>query len=439
MAEPDDHDTAAAHSWRFGRRSEHIASRASHLLLWSMMGTVVAIFGWAAIFEVDKVTRGAGRVIPLTENQVVQHFEGGIISDIRVREGFVVKKGEVLLVIDNQFAHAELANTQLELYAKQARLARLQAESEGREQPKFTEELMMLASEAVRDETSLFNKRLLSLQQQRSIIRDQLNQQELARQEQEARLANLEAHYEILARQVSMLDRLFKSRAGAEKDLLSAQADAQSLFTTIKEVEFSIPKTRATIAELQNRESELVIRTRAKAEEELTEVRTEIKQLQEEQLALQDRISRSDVRSPIEGTINKLLVNTIGGVVQPGQALVEIVPLDDSIIVEAKIRPADRAEIWPGLPALVKISAYDYSVYGGLKGTVTDISADAITDDNGEPYFRVRLEAETSSFGPDKPVIPGMTATVDILGGRHTILNYILTPAYKVREYAFRQ
>lgn len=435
----EDGASEAATTWRFARRSERIVSTASHALMLSLIATVVVFLAWASIFQLERVTRGAGKVLPYHDKQVVQHLEGGIITDIYVREGNIVKEGDVLLRIENQFARAELANTLLDLAAKRARLARLAAESEGAAAPTFPEDLLESHVLLIADEKRLFDKRVLNLQQQRLILQDQRAQSELELQELQARRQNLQDEFEILDRQVEMLDRLYRSRAGSESDLLAAKADAQRVKTRIADAEFSIPRKRAAIEELKKRDSEIVFRFRAKSEEEFTTVRTEIQQLHEAIRALQDRIKRSQIRSPIEGTINRLNVNTLGGVVQPGQDLVEIVPLDDSIVVEARIRPADRAEIWPGLPAVVKVSAYDYSIYGGLQGKVIDISPDAFSDEFGESYFRVRLEADMSSFGPENPVIPGMTATVDILTGEHTILSYLLKPVNRMREYALRQ
>jgi membrane fusion protein, adhesin transport system len=202
---------------------------------------------------------------------------------------------------------------------------------------------------------------------------------------------------------------------------------------------FSVPRTEAAAEEIRQRIEEARLGFREKAQEDLIAAAFEMANLQEAVNAMQDRSARSDVTAPVAGIVNTLFVSTIGGVVRPAEPLIELVPADAAVVVEARLSPADRAEIWPGLPAVLKITAYEFSVYGGLQGRIAEISPDALTDENGEPYFRVRLEAEAGGFGPDLPIVPGMTADVDIITGERTVLDTILSPVRNLADNALRQ
>ena len=270
------------------------------------------------------------------------------------------------------------------------------------------------------------------------ILNDQVRQRELELAERNTRLTNITHERTLVSEQVESLKPLVKMGAVSKNDLLKNQTTLQRLETKISDLKYQIPKTRSSLSEVKRRRNEIILRFRSEAEKERTDVLLAIAKLKESVTALKDRKQRSDVRAPISGTVNKLFVTTIGGVVKSGQDLAQIVPADKSIAVEVKLSPKDRAEIWPGLPGVVKVSAYDYSIYGGLRGKITDISSDALKDEQGRPYFRVRLEATTSDFGKDKPVVPGMMAEVDILTGKHSILEYLVTPLRKMRDKALR-
>jgi HlyD family type I secretion membrane fusion protein len=213
----------------------------------------------------------------------------------------------------------------------------------------------------------------------------------------------------------------------------------QQVVTQINDLEFRVPAIQSELDEVLRRQNELTTRARADAEKEAAEVAVTIAKLNEAITAMVDRKSRTNVVAPIDGRINRLLVSTVNGVVQPGQVLAQIVPDDLSIAVDARLSPKDRANVWPGLQAVIKISAYDYTVYGGLKGEVVEISPDALQDEKGNPYFRVRVRADGATLGDNNPIVPGMLAEVNILTGSHTVLDYLLRPVRRVQSNAFRQ
>ncbi|MGF1474021.1 MAG: HlyD family type I secretion periplasmic adaptor subunit [Geminicoccaceae bacterium] len=399
---------------------------------------LIGVVGGASWFEVDLVSRGGGQVLPSIDKQMVQHLEGGIVTEILAKEGDLVSEGDVLLRVETRFAQAELEEKRVELRAQRARLARLKAEAQGDPEPSFAPELREAAAGFVATEEQLFRRRRASLDEQLAILADQAEQTALERDELKTRQTNLERERSLLAQQLKSLEGLSRVGAISDNEVLERRTEFQRLRTRLDDTRLQIPRMEAALSEAERRSSEMVLRFRAEADEKRAEADLAIAQLDETIGALQDRSRRSDVRAPVDGVVNKLLVSTVGGVVHSGDDLVEIVPSDQSIIVEARLEPSDRAEVWPGLPAVVKISAYDYAVFGGLQGRVVDISADALQDDQGQPYFRVRLEAASNRLGPDRPVVPGMTADVDILTGRHTIMSYLLTPFNRMAERAFR-
>ncbi len=422
----------------FPRQCDTIAKDAHRTFLIAACLGVFAFITWSALVKLDTVTRGSGRIVPTQNNQMVQHFEGGIVSEILVGEGDRVKKGDILLRIENSFSRAEYSRAQLEMKAKQVQLARLLAESKGLTSIKVPPELEKQFPELVENERRLFKSRQVNLKEQLLILNDQVRQRELELAERNTRLTNITRERTLVSEQVESLKPLVKMGAVSKNDLLKNQTTLQRLETKISDLKYQIPKTRSSLSEVKRRRNEVILRFRSEAEKERTDVLLAIAKLKESVTALKDRKQRSDVRAPISGTVNKMFVTTIGGVVKSGQDLAQIVPADKSIAVEVKLSPKDRAEIWPGLPGVVKVSAYDYSIYGGLRGKITDISSDALKDEQGRPYFRVRLEATTSDFGKDKPVVPGMMAEVDILTGKHSILEYLVTPISKISEKALR-
>ena len=423
----------------FARRSDLIGKRASGLFLAVVTFGFIAFLLWAGTTSLDEVTRGGGKIVPLEQNRDVQHMEGGIISDILVQEGDKVNKGDVLLRIENSFSLAELEQTKLELASQRIRLERLIAEANGKSDFYKPDDLLAEYPQLVSREEQIFKRRQESLREKLAIFENQILQKRLSLSERRSRLENKHKEYQLMLETVINFRKLERSGAVSRNELLSRESSLQQLVTQINDIEYQIPKLKSELDEAMKRQREAELNYRLEAESESANVALNIEKLKETILAMTDRKIRTNVVAPISGRINRLLVTTVGGVVQPGQVVAQIVPDTLSIAVDARLSPKDRAKVWPGLEAVIKISAYDFSIYGGLRGEVIEISPDALMDERGNPYFRVRVEADASSFGPDNPIVPGMIAEVNILTGSNSVLDFLLRPVRRIQENAFRQ
>ncbi|MFK7791458.1 MAG: HlyD family type I secretion periplasmic adaptor subunit [Devosiaceae bacterium] len=423
----------------FPRRCDTLAKRADKMLLYAVTGALTALLLWASFTSLDQVTRGAGRVVPQLQNQVIQHLEGGIVADILVREGELVEAGQTLMRVENSFSTAELSQTRLEITAIRARSQRLEAEVADLDMVQFEQGLEAAIPNIVRRERELFASRRQSHVAEMQILASQLQQKELELSELETRWQNTQRERELVRERVESMRRLAERGAVSNNALLDEERILQQIETRLSDLLFSVPRTESAVEEIRQRMEESRLGFREAAQEDLITAAFEMSQLQEAANAMQDRSARTDVTAPVAGIVNRIYVNTIGGVVRPAEPLIELVPADEAVVVEARLSPSDRAEIWPGLPAVIKITAYEFSVYGGLNGRITEVSPDALTDENGEPYFRVRLVAEAGGFGPDLPIVPGMTADVDIITGERTVLDTLLSPVQNVANNALRQ
>ncbi len=395
--------------------------RTSRLLLAASLALLAAAVVWAHFAVLDEVKRGAGRVVPSRQIQVVQSLEGGIVSAIAVREGDIVQQGETLARIDDTKFASELGEVKERRNAMAARVARLEAELKGLATPEFPDELRTSAPAAVQAETSVFNTQVKKLADDLDV----LNQQE-------TRLTDTLA---LLNREVDLTRKLYDQKVVPEIEWLRLARQATDM--------------KGQLAEVKARKGNATAAFRAQADEDLAKSRGDLAVLDENIKSARDRVRRADLKSPVYGIVNKINVTTIGAVVQPGASVMEIVPLEDTLLVESRIRPQDIAFIRPDQDAVVKISAYDSNVYGHLKGKVERISADTIGDEKAgnkeekaETFYRVMVRTETNHLGTAEhplPIIPGMVATVEILTGHKTVLDYLVKPARLLRDEALRE
>jgi len=406
----------------------------------AILGASMLIFAiWATLFQVDKVTRGSGRVLPSVQNQVVQHLEGGIVDRLLVQEGERVHKGQVLMNVTNQFTSAEFENARTDVVAKRISLARMDAEVAGARSFTVPEEFAKQAPDIASSEEALFYSRVAQRGQESGIISEQGSAKRAQLGSLNARLINLRKEESLMMIQLDKLERAYQAEAISEREVLDKRAALLSLRTKIADVQNDIPATRAEIAESSARHGEVWTKTVQETKEKAAQLRLELSKAGEALGAYRDKAKREEIRAPMDGIVNKLYVQTVGGVIKGGDPLVEIVPIDKVVMVEARIAPKDRGTVWSGLPATIKISAYDSAIYGGLEGKVIEVSPDVIQDPKGEPYYRVRLRADTSNFGQGKPVLPGMTAEVNIRSGRQSIMDYILGPFIRIKDSALRE
>jgi adhesin transport system membrane fusion protein len=413
----------------------------ARLMLWATILFIVIAIAWANQAELDEVTKGIGKVIPSSQIQVVQNLEGGIVSEIMVREGDIVDPGQIMLRIDDTRFSSSFREREVGRAALEARLARLQAEAEGKP---FVPPSKLLegSAEAVERERLLFASQQEELAAQVTVFEQQTEQKRQELQALEARLQGLRANQRLLQSELNLTKPLVAKGAVSEVDVLRLERKAVEVRTEIDATRLAVPRVESALAEIESRIDNVEIAFRNDAREELNQVASELAGMSESTVALEDRVKRTLVRAPVHGTIKRLLINTVGGVVQPGSDLVEIVPLEDSLLVEAQIRPADIAFLRPGLPAMVKITAYDFLVYGGLEAELEHISADTIVDERGDAFYLIRVRTNKNSLGTSDdplPIIPGMLAQVDILTGKKTVLHYLMKPVLRARAEALRE
>lgn len=415
-----------------------------HLLLVAVAVFVVAFITWASVAKLDEVTRGEGRVIPSSKIQVIQNFEGGIVAELLVNEGAVVEKGQVLLKIENTAAEANLGELQQRRRSALAAVSRLQAEASLEDDvPAFPDDLIEAAPDIVRAELELFNVRQQQLRSQIQILEDQVMQRQQELEELDSKLAGLRSSYGLASEELKITRPLAEQGVVARVELLRLEREVLDLKSQIDATSLAKPRAQAALNEAQRRIEERLVTFRSDAATELAKVQVELKSLTEALTADRDRVQRTEVRSPVHGTVKEIKVRTVGGVIQPGQDLMEIVPIEDTLLVEAQVRPSDIAFMYPNQKAVIKITAYDFSIYGGLDAVVEQISADAIEDkEKGESFFRIYLRTEKNYLGTADdplPIIPGMTASVDVLTGEKTVLEYLLKPILRARDNALRE
>lgn len=422
-----------------GPWSARLQTQPSARLLRTLAITTTAFLAWAAAFQLDSVTRASGRVIPSVQNQMVQHLEGGIVSEILVREGQRVKKGDLLVKISDQFGRADASNARTDVVSKQLMLARLEAEARGASDFEPDPAIAKQAPNIADSERALFYARRNQLREELSVIQSQASGHRSELAAIEARIKNLRTEEQTQRERLTLLEGALAADAASRQEVLDRRASLEQLRTRITDSATAMPQIRAQAQEAENRAASTRARFIAEAEQAASELRVELEKARQGLTAFDDRSQRSEVRAPMDGIVNKLFVQTVGGVIRGGDPLIEIVPVDQQIVIEARLRPQDRADVWPGQDAKVKISAYDYTTHGTLDGKVLEISADALQDQKGETYFRVRLSADGAGFGAEKPVTPGMTADVDILSGRRTILAYLVSPVQNATATALRE
>jgi adhesin transport system membrane fusion protein len=390
---------------------------------------------WAGIAKVDIIVRTEGRIVPAGKSQIVQHLEGGIVRSILVHEGQVVRAGQPLMELSDIQARSSLDQERSKSAALRGREARLLAESSGAGGIAFPKSH---ADEDVRyAENAAFQARRARVAEEVSVLRNQSAQKRGEIAETESRRKNLSSELELAKQQYRVIEGLNRDNAASHLELLDSQSRVQRLSSQIAEAEAAIPRLRAATAETESRIGEVWARYRAEASSELTQVRADLEKSGLEIDTNTDRLDRNQVRAPVSGFINRLAVSTVGGVVRPGEVLLEITPDDKGVLIEARARPNDRANLRSGLSARVRIGAYDYATFGTLDGKVMEVSADTIVDDREGRYYRVMVKASTNGQ-QQMATVPGMTAVADIVVGKRTVLSYLLSPLLRFRDGAFR-
>ena len=399
------------------------------------------LIGWMAFANIDEIVRGSGEVIPRGDNKVVQNLEGGIVQEILTYEGAKVKKGDILLKIDNQKSLSSYESNKGSSLALEAKILRLRAESENK-QFVITKKIKKKMPLLIKNEMSLYKSDIQRLDAAIKIVKQQQYQKEREYEENRKRLEILQEDKRLINKEIAIMKPLVEKGIKSEYDFLKLQREKNGIVKELEGVKLSLPRLRSAILEAKTKVDETIYENQIKAKEQLNDTLAKYKSLLANDEALSDQVKRTIVRSPINGVVQKLYVHTVGGVVRPGADLVEIVPSNDSLLVEVKVKPSDIAFIYKGQKAKVKFSAYNFSIYGALDGKVESISPDSIQDDKGVTYFKIRIKTNKSYLQRNNKklkIIPGMTVNVDIITGKRTVLDYILKPILKTKQYSFSE
>ncbi len=432
--EKDHLDWAGDADWA---RLQQEPLRARQLLRLAAFALLIMLI-WAAFASIDEVTRGEARVVPTSQLQIVQSVDGGVVTELLVKDGQTVEAGQLLLKVDpTRFVSSMLESRSAQL-AMQAKVLRLQALTRG---TAFTPppELTREVPDVVAQETRLYESRRAEINAQISIAQNQLGQRQQELNEVRARREQAERGLELMTKELNATRPMIASGAVSEVEVFRLEREVARLRGDREQATAQIARVQSAILEATRKIEEVQLTSRNQMSAELSETMSKLASLSQGGLALQDKVKHADIKSPMRGIVKRLLVNTVGAVVQPGKEVVEVVPLDDALILEVQITPKDIGFLRPGQEATVKFTAYDFSIYGGLSADVIQIGADSVLDEKGNAFYHIRVRTRKSSLGPGLPVIPGMVAQVDILTGKKTILSYLLKPVLRAKANALTE
>ena len=415
--------------------------RASLLLLWGIALFFVVLFAWIAIAEVDNVTRAEGRVMPSAKMQVIQNLEGGIVKSVLVKQGQQVVAGELLLTLSDVQLNADQNARQQQILALDARAARLLAQASGKP-PQFSRQVMASAPDLMAAEQATLVSKKLEQESQISVLNSQIEQKRRELEETQVTLDGAQKGLLLGREERATIARLVERGLEPRLELVRADRSLVEQESRVNVARVSIQRVNSGINEIVSRQEALTRQFRSEALNELNRTLADLSPLKQAMPAIEDKLLRADIKSPMKGIVNRVFVTTIGGIVKPGDPIMEVVPADDELVLDAMVLPKDIGFVKLGQNARVKITAYDYSIFGALDGKVTNISADAVPNEKGEAFYQVRIETQTKSIEViDKKllILPGMQAQVDIITGKKTILQFLSKPIVALKENAFRE
>ncbi|WP_418185526.1 HlyD family type I secretion periplasmic adaptor subunit [Aliarcobacter vitoriensis] len=417
------------------------SSKKLHWVLISFCVTMFLFIVWAAFAEIDEIARGTGKVVPSGQNQIVQNLEGGIVQEILVKEGDTVERDEILIRISNEKGTSTAMSNELKSYYLQAQIQRLNAEL-SRIPFEYKKGDNQELNEFLDNENELYITNQKQLESKISILKEQIKQKENDLKDAQQTISHMKFSVNAISKEVSMTKPMVERGIRSQVDFLKLQREESDAKNKLQSVTLSVDKITSEIAELNRKIDETNEVNDAQVREKLNEAVNQLKDVEANKLASSDQVARTVVKSPSNGIVQKLHINTIGGSIKPAQDLLEIVPTDHKLIVEVKILPKDIAFIYQGQKAIVKFSAFDFSIFGGLDGHVINISPDTVVEKDEKTFYIVRIETEKNYIGEgdkQKHIIPGMIADVDILTGKKTVLDYILKPILKTKTYTMTE
>ena len=440
-------DAALARRPRFGARALSVC----------VAGMLFCLLLWAAFANVDEVTHAEGSVVGSQRTQTIQNLEGGILRAVLVHEGQIVEKGEVLAQLDNEMAESAYRDAVNKAMENSLAILRLEAELKDQE-PAFPEDLdawaaqlvgrqvdgdvLARARQIVRDQTNAWHSRQDQLHAEIEVLRSQYVQRTHDVEEQSARKLQLDRSLALAMEQRDTAYALVQRHNFSKMEYLGLQQRVVELQGQIDALAASLPKAQAAAEESKQRIASRRAEQAAAVTDEINKRRQDLNSLRESLSAGRDRVTRTELRAPVRSTVKQIYITTVGGVVKPGEPIMDLVPLDDTLLVEARVRPQDVAFLRPGQEVMVKVSAYDFSIYGGLEGKLESISADTIEDKRGDHFYLVKVRTRKNAIAYHNqllPIIPGMVVTADILIGKKTVLDYLLKPILKAKQNALRE
>ncbi|CAM8452103.1 AcrA Membrane-fusion protein [Candidatus Methylopumilus universalis] len=385
----------------FDRLNTLIEIESSRGLFYLIVIFFIVALLWGALAMLDEVTVGLGKIVPSSQIQIIQNLEGGILTELSVHEGEVVKKDQVLVRLSDTKSTANYKEGRKRYLAFLASNARLFAQSNGHDKVAFPPEVLDEASDSVKIETKLFQSQMKSFDES---------------------ISYLSKSYRLGNEELQKTKPLLAKGAASEVEIIRLERQVNDL--------------KGQIEDKKNK-------FKADAQSEHNKNQLEIQGLEQSNIYSADQLTRTTIKSPVNGAVKKLHVVTLGGVIQPGMTIMEIVPIEDNLLIEARVKPNDIAFLKIGQEATVKVSAYDFSTYGGIKGILEQISADTMIDEkSGESYFLIKVRTDKNYIVRDEkhlPIIPGMTAEVDVLTGRKSVLSYLMKPLLKTKQNALRE
>jgi len=429
------------------------------LTIWAMAGLVFSFIVWSNFAAIDQVTSGLGKVIPSSQVQIIQSLDGGILQKLFVQEGMQVTKGQPIARIDDTRFRSDFAEQKQEVDSLRANIIRLRAELSSiiigtndnwkrqieleKNVPEYPEDLNKNAAFMVKRQQDEYSGRLDNLINQLAIQGQQIQQREQEVAELDSKITTTEISYGLAIKELNLTRPLAEKNIVSKIELYKLERSVNELKGELSGIRLLLPKLKSSFQEAILKRRETALTYRADARAKLNELQNKLSRINESQVGAQDKVTKALIVSPVVGTIKTIHINTLGGVVKSGETIAEVVPTEDMLMVEAKIQPRDIGFIYPGLPAIVKITAYDFAKYGGLTGKVTHISADTTQDKEGNSFYLIRVITDASSIknsnNEDMPIIPGMMTNVDVITGKRTILEYILNPLLRAKQSALRE
>lgn len=403
------------------------------LVVWPIMAFVTLFILWSTFSEVDEIVRGSGKVVPSSRTKILQHLEGGIIEDIYVKEGDRVNAGDAIYKLKNASSQSDTKQKEIELSALKCKKERLHAQISLETKISFDGN----DTKAQANETNIFRSEMKNFIEQKSILQDRYDQNVLEKMQKQSKLSNLQAELKIATENLTILEKLLKKGAASKKQYLAELAKKQSLVTQVSDIKNSLPIIDRKINEAKTQIANFKSEKRSEWLKKVAEVDVEIQKLEEKTQADDDREERKVITSPVNGVVQKLNFHTIGGVIKSGDQIAEITPIEDTLVIEGKIKTTDRGQVHIGQDVSIGITAYNYAKYGLLKGKLISISPDSfIGQDRISSFYKVRVQADDYAFAEDKPILPGMIANINILTGKKTIMEYLIKPLKDIKRYA---